>query len=541
MLVQQPRQGRGVRWRSVASLSAAAALLLVSASASPAQAASGGPPYTQCPAVNYSPSCQILLTAQPDGSITVDQDGSVGQYDGGDDTLVGVVNRSSVPVEAITVSGPGSNLAGFDYDGLCAYNGCGYGPTGYEGPGTSFVTTPSSRDVAEVDFTPALTPGATGYFSLEGALTKASLTVRTGHLDGGGQAVNQIVYVHGITETAGQDSFGTLLDPIRKRFGAATINDFPYYQDKSAAAGGPCAAGPAPDASGDTVGLPLDTSGNSASVCDSAGDLGQNVVKLDQFVRDTYARNGKKVILVGYSMGAALIRGVLAYSQATGDGALGKLDSIMTIHGVEQGSWIAGVGLTLSGTPLLGGPIDSLIGKLFVDPRRPAITGLAPQHPYVNWVNGHSGALPDLPYYNAFGDQREAIGHCFLLFHQACTNTDIMQWGDLVILPGTDRATDTPADGGTRFAPAGYTDHTWQFAETARVVWDPVNDPTEISALDALYRAPQTHLNITSQQSSVMVNDCKTGAPIPIDRELQNILNERLQGHLYACDPANKP
>ena len=180
--------------------------------------------------------------------------------------------------------------------GLCAFNGCGHGPTGYEGPGTSFVTSPSSRDVAEIDFSPAVAPGATGSFSLDGALTKAELTVRTGHLDSG--AARQRVYVHGLTETAGNDSFGSLLQTLRDRFGATSIKDFDYYQDKSYGTNGACASGAAPDSTADTVGLPLDTIGNSATICDSAGDLGQNVVKLDQFVRDTYAKNNnKKVIL----------------------------------------------------------------------------------------------------------------------------------------------------------------------------------------------------------------------------------------------------
>lgn len=535
---ERSRWGLGSKVMSTFTVGALT-VVMVGAAGGPARAAVSGPPYSQCPAVHYSPSCQILLTAQRDGSISVDQDGTVGQYDGGDDTLVGIVNSSAVPVDAITVSGVGSNLAGFDYDGLCAFNSCGYGPTGYEGPGTSFVTSPSSRDVAEVDFSPALAPGASGYFSLEGALTKAQLTVRTGHLESG--ATRQIVYVHGLTETAGNDSFGSLLQPIIDHFGSASINDFRYYQDKSYGTAGVCASGAAPDSSGDTVGFPLDTSGNSATICDSAGDLGQNVIKLDQFVRDTFAKNNKKVILVGYSMGGALIRGLLAYSQATGDGALSDIDSVVTIHGVQQGSWLAGLGLDLSGSPLLGGPLDGLLAKVAADPRRPAVSGLTPQYPYVSWVNGHSGALPDIPYYNAFGDERQAIGHCFLPFHHGCTNTDVIRWGDLVILPGTDSPTDTPHAGGTRFAPRGYTDHTWQFAELNRVIWDPLSDPTGITALEDLFTAPQSHLNITGRQSEVMVTDCKTGGQISIDQELQNILIERLRGGLYACDPANKP
>jgi hypothetical protein len=148
------------------------------------------PPFTQCPAIGASPSCEVLLVVNPDSTVSVEGDPSVGTFDGSDDTLVGIVNDSAKPVTAVTVSGPGSGLSGFDGDGICsgAYGawagsgGCPYGPTGYEGPGTSFVVSASLPDSAEVDFTGGLAPGASAYFSLEGALTSAQLIAREGHL-----------------------------------------------------------------------------------------------------------------------------------------------------------------------------------------------------------------------------------------------------------------------------------------------------------------------------------------------------------------------
>ncbi|GAA1234793.1 hypothetical protein GCM10009665_26220 [Kitasatospora nipponensis] len=153
-------------------------------------AAPPGAPYRQCPAVGAAPSCQILLVVNPDGTVGVQADGAVGPYDGSDDTLVGIVNNSRKPVTAVTVTGPGSGLSGFDGDGICsgAYGswagsaGCPYGPTGYEGPGTSFVTSPALPDSAEVDFAHGLAPGASAYFALEGALASAKLTARKGPL-----------------------------------------------------------------------------------------------------------------------------------------------------------------------------------------------------------------------------------------------------------------------------------------------------------------------------------------------------------------------
>jgi hypothetical protein len=159
--------------------------------AAPADAATAPtPPFAECPAIGQSPSCEILLVVNADNTVSVVGDPSVGPYDGSDDTLVGVINDSAKAVNAVTVSGPGSDLSGFDGDGICSggygtwagSSGCPYGPTGYEGPGTSFVIDAALPDSAEVDFAGGLAPGKSAYFSLEGALTTAELTAREGGL-----------------------------------------------------------------------------------------------------------------------------------------------------------------------------------------------------------------------------------------------------------------------------------------------------------------------------------------------------------------------
>ena len=106
---------------------------------------------------------------------------------------MGVQNNSGSAVPAITVTGPGSGLAELDGDGICTYTFTGDGycnaqqiagtnPADYEGPGTTIVTAASLPDSAEIDFTNGLATGASAYFSLEGALTSASITARLGHL-----------------------------------------------------------------------------------------------------------------------------------------------------------------------------------------------------------------------------------------------------------------------------------------------------------------------------------------------------------------------
>ena len=168
----------------------ATALTFATAGAASAAMASQVPPFKQCPSVGQSPSCQILIVVNPDRTVSVLGDPAVTSYDGSDDTLVGVVNNSSKPVSAITVSGPGTGLSRLDGDGLCTFgiSGCPFGSTGYEGPGTSIVTDAALPDSAEVDFAGGLPAGASAYFSLEGALTSAQLKVREGTLK------NQFVY-----------------------------------------------------------------------------------------------------------------------------------------------------------------------------------------------------------------------------------------------------------------------------------------------------------------------------------------------------------
>jgi hypothetical protein len=169
----------------------AATLAVAAVTATPllggvASAATLAPPYRQCPAVGASASCQILVVINADRSVSVLGDPAVTVYDGSDDTLVGVLNNSKTAVSAITVNGPGTGLAGLDHDGLCTYNvaGCPFGPTSYEGPGTTIVTSAALADSAEIDFTGGLAAGHSTYFSLEGALTSARLTARQGHLTG---------------------------------------------------------------------------------------------------------------------------------------------------------------------------------------------------------------------------------------------------------------------------------------------------------------------------------------------------------------------
>ncbi len=137
--------------------------------------ASPGTPFTECPSVGVDTSCGALITINPDGSTSFATDPSQSSYSGHGDILVGVLNDSNALTSAIALTGTG--IFAFDGHGLCAvhptpcFSATEYGPTGYEGPGTAFVTTNTSQ--GQVNFNGGLSPGTSTYFSL----AASSLTV----------------------------------------------------------------------------------------------------------------------------------------------------------------------------------------------------------------------------------------------------------------------------------------------------------------------------------------------------------------------------
>jgi hypothetical protein len=138
--------------------------------------ASGAANAATCPApIGQADGC-IQINLNPDGTVTVLNPGQGGNpgttavYDGVEDTLISVTNNSGNSVGSIHLM---SNLGIFDFDGdgISTFLSAPTGPTGYEGPGTSFIFT--SLTSGDVLFTGGLANGASLYFSLEQAITAA--------------------------------------------------------------------------------------------------------------------------------------------------------------------------------------------------------------------------------------------------------------------------------------------------------------------------------------------------------------------------------
>src|SRR3954447_11121566 len=156
--------------------------------------------FTQCPPIGDDEGCQVLITVNPDGTGTVSQDATQGPYEEDEDALVGLQNNSPGTVTSIALSSS-LDIFGFDDDGICSDltgythpspSGCPFGPTGYEGPGTSFSNINPDETSGTVNFTPAVAPGGaacssggssgsggSAYFSLEENISAADINLGT--------------------------------------------------------------------------------------------------------------------------------------------------------------------------------------------------------------------------------------------------------------------------------------------------------------------------------------------------------------------------
>jgi hypothetical protein len=161
--------------RLLISLGAAAAVAL------PAGVAAATPPtplFTECPAVGLQTGCGVLITVLRNGATTVVTDPSQPGLNGGLDTMVAVVNKTTAVVPQISLGGvplghkPVTQPFGFDWDGpctvtpsYCTHTG-EFGPTGYEGPDTSFTYGDNGTE-GSVIFTGGLLPGHSRFFALD--------------------------------------------------------------------------------------------------------------------------------------------------------------------------------------------------------------------------------------------------------------------------------------------------------------------------------------------------------------------------------------
>ena len=225
----------------------------------------GTPQFTECPQVGIDTGCQFLIDVTAGGT-TVLQDASQSAYEDSDDALIGVKNDSSSPLSSIPISTPGSNAFGFDGDGICdaftevseddplpsgcleigtgkpcdptadSSTGCvfpaapgqtgadpdaypGSTQNGYEGPSTFFTNVSTDQSSGTVNFSPAIQPGQSTYFSLEEPPSANAINVGSMPIGGGLSGTP--------TVTATSASFTAIVNPN----GSATTAQFEYNLD----------------------------------------------------------------------------------------------------------------------------------------------------------------------------------------------------------------------------------------------------------------------------------------------------------------------
>src|SRR5262249_39711981 len=127
----------------------------------------------QCPPVGVDTGCGLVITVTDTGA-TVSVTGQP-PYDDIEDTLIGVVNNSKLPIKALRLKS-GTDAFGFDGDGIDTFGipGNAMDNTGYGGPNAYFTNISSDLTTGTVNFIVPIAPGGTGYFSLEESLGAAT-------------------------------------------------------------------------------------------------------------------------------------------------------------------------------------------------------------------------------------------------------------------------------------------------------------------------------------------------------------------------------
>jgi hypothetical protein len=117
---------------------------------------------TVCPTVAGSgitgtTGCDTLLTVNPNGSLSITFP-SLAPYDGSDDNLVGIINNSSTPVSAVTLSGGSNPIFAFEGDGIDTFvpGSNASDTTTYGGPDAFFTGINSAETAGTVDFVTAI-------------------------------------------------------------------------------------------------------------------------------------------------------------------------------------------------------------------------------------------------------------------------------------------------------------------------------------------------------------------------------------------------
>lgn len=163
-------------WMASMQIPASATLMLIAGSGSPSIATNnfgstgtyfvGG---VNTPHPTPGP-VSFLYVFNADGTTSTYYDSAVGLYDNAEDTQVGALNNSLVPVSSFNLSSTTLQIFGFDGDGINQYLSRPFNlndTTGYGGPQTFFTNINPGKTSGTANFIGDLAPGSSTFFSLE--------------------------------------------------------------------------------------------------------------------------------------------------------------------------------------------------------------------------------------------------------------------------------------------------------------------------------------------------------------------------------------
>jgi Tol biopolymer transport system component len=331
-----------------------------------------------------------------------------------------------------------------------------------------------------------------------------------------------MLYVHGTTGSFVQNrqnnDFPSLFDRLYDSYDVAF---YEYYEDRgNQNADGTCKEDgqrpiPPIDAS---AGMPLDPlpPDPPPGICDSNDDVQLNAVRLDADIA-AFGETYDKVTLLANSGGGRIVRTYLAYAEAAQRPSLGLVDLVVTLQGVQSGTYIAAVydgidavtGLNPGLVVLRDALLDEVRARVGHDPTRPAFADMRPRSPIIRYTNT-TVPVPNEPHYiNVNGDMQIQVHQSFLLFTYP---TEVYPVGDLVILVGEDDPRPMPALGGARFLPSaagrGASSTEWELTRVFDVNFEPtIAGLRIIGQIEAILEAPQNHMNFGKKLDQICAQD----------------------------------
>jgi pimeloyl-ACP methyl ester carboxylesterase len=269
---------------------------------------------------------------------------------------------------------------------------------------------------------------------------------------------------------------------------------------------------------------------------DSQSAVRDNARKLADEVEEVAKNTQRRVILVGYSMGGAIIRTYL-----TSEDASERVEAVVLIDGVASGSWgyaFAGA-VPRRASGKLGDRLSEVMrstaaSTAAVDFDRPATRDLSPRSELFRSIAPMR--LPrDVDYYTFWGDIRISVERSLLGYELPAY--EMPSVGDLGLLPGSPDPKELPELGGQRFSPpvddaheALDVPHRTRIRLDANVIGDLISQcgrpPDDDGPSDggracrALvaehFRIPNTHTAIPTSMAKVTVSDERLGGRVSL-------------------------